>query len=155
MPISAGILLFRRRAGVEVLLVHPGGPFWRRRDKGAWQIPKGLIEPGEAAEEAARREVGEELGIDVVEPLTPLGVLRQAGGKMVEAFALERDVDPATVQSNMVEIEWPRGSGRLVSFPEIDAARWMTVADARQAMLASQQVLLDRLDDLAGGPVGT
>jgi len=74
---------------------------------------------------------------------------------MVEAFALERDVDPATVQSNMVEIEWPRGSGRLVSFPEIDAARWMTVADARQAMLASQQVLLDRLGDLVGGPVGT
>jgi predicted NUDIX family NTP pyrophosphohydrolase len=148
LPTSAGILLFRRAPDPEVLLVHPGGPFWRRRDQGAWQIPKGVIEPGESAETAARREVAEELGIAIVEPLTPLGTLRQAGGKRVEAFALERDFDPATLRSNLVEIEWPKASGRLVRFPEIDAARWMTISQARRAMLASQQVLLDRLAGL-------
>lgn len=145
MQTSAGILLFRRRPGLEVLLVHPGGPFWRRRDQGAWQIPKGLLAPGESAEASARREVAEELGIDIVEPLAPLGTLRQAGGKTVDAFALERDFDPSTLQSNAVELEWPKGSGRLITFPEIDAARWMTIAEARRMMLASQQILLDRL----------
>lgn len=145
MQTSAGILLFRRREGLEVLLVHPGGPFWRQRDQGAWQIPKGLIEPGETAEASARREVAEELGIGIVEPLVPLGPLRQAGGKIVHAFALERDFDPSDLPGNAVELEWPKGSGRVITFPEIDAARWMTTAEARRMMLASQQTLLDRL----------
>ena len=107
MRSSAGILLFRRRDGLEVLLVHPGGPFWRHRDEGAWQIPKGLIEPHESPEAAARREVSEELGIALVEPLLALGSIRQAGGKRVEAFAAERDFDPDDRRCNLVEMEWP------------------------------------------------
>ena len=148
MPTSAGILLFRRRPGLEILLVHPGGPFWRHRDQGAWQIPKGLVEPGETAESAARREASEELGIALADPLVALGMIRQAGGKLVEAFAMEGDFDPATLSSNMVEIEWPSASGRTIRFPEVDAARWFAIADAEQAMLASQVPLIRRLVEL-------
>ena len=145
MRTSAGIVLFRRRPGLEILLVHPGGPFWRRRDQGAWQIPKGLVEPGEATEAAARRELAEELGIEVIDPLIALGSVRQAGGKIVHAFAVERDFDPVGLTSNMVEIEWPPASGRRTRFPEIDAARWFAVADAERAMLASQLPFIERL----------
>jgi predicted NUDIX family NTP pyrophosphohydrolase len=144
MPTSAGILLFRRYP-LEILLVHPGGPFWRRRDQGAWQIPKGLVEPAETPEAAARREVTEELGIEVAGPLIALGSVRQAGGKIVHAFAVERDFDPAGLTSNMVEIEWPPASGRRTRFPEIDAARWFAVAEAERAMLASQLPFIERL----------
>jgi predicted NUDIX family NTP pyrophosphohydrolase len=145
MHSSAGILLFRHKGELEVLLVHPGGPFWRGRDEGAWMIPKGLIEPGETPELAARREVTEELGLTITEPLIDLGSFRQAGGKLVEAFAVERDWDPAALTSNAVTIEWPRGSESNLTFPEVDAARWFSLETARRMMLGSQQVLLDRL----------
>ena len=147
MPVrSAGILIYRpSQAGLEVLLVHPGGPFWRKRDLGVWQIPKGLIEPSEDAEAAARREIKEELGIDVTEPLIALGEVKQAGGKIVVAFATERDVDTDTIVSNTVEIDWPPRSGRKLIVPEIDEARWFGLADVERYILPSQAPLLERL----------
>lgn len=149
---SAGILLHRLRgSGVEVLLVHPGGPFWRGKDIGAWQLPKGEIEPGEDAEAAARREVAEELGIAIDAALAPLGEVRQAGGKIVTAFAAAIDLDAEAIHSTTIEIEWPRGSGRRLTVPEIDAARWLTLAEARRLMLPSQLPFLDRLQALTGG----
>jgi len=143
---SAGILVWRRREGaIEVLLVHPGGPYWRNKDRGAWQIPKGLIEPGEDAEAAAMREVEEELGVKLEGPLVPLGEIRQKGGKYVEAFALEIDLDPAAIRSNRFEIEWPPESGRIRSYPEVDSARWFGIEDAGEMMLESQKALIGRL----------
>lgn len=142
---SAGVLLYRLAPEIEVLLVHPGGPYWRRKDPGAWQIPKGAIDDGEEPEAAARREVEEEIGLALTGRLTPLGEVRQAGGKRVIAFAAERDFDPAGIVSNTFEIEWPPRSGKWAAFPEVDAARWMTMPEARAMMLASQQPLLDHL----------
>jgi predicted NUDIX family NTP pyrophosphohydrolase len=147
-PRSAGVLLYRIAPDLEVLLVHPGGPYWRRRDRGAWQIPKGKIDPGEAAEDAARREAQEEIGLTIAGELQPLGDIRQSGGKWVTGFAAERDFDPAALVSNTFEHEWPPKSGKIVAFPEIDAARWMTLPDARIMMLESQQPFLDRLLDM-------
>ena len=149
---SAGVLFYRRtHAGPLVLLVHPGGPYWRRRDRGAWQIPKGLIGPDESPEAAARREVAEELGLAFADPLEPLGHIRQAGGKWIEAFACERAVDADGIVSNRFEMEWPPRSGRRASFPEVDAARWFTLAEADDAILASQRPLLRRMEaHLAG-----
>jgi predicted NUDIX family NTP pyrophosphohydrolase len=147
---SAGVLLHRRKPALEVLLVHPGGPYWQRKDRGAWQIPKGEIEPGEDPEAAARRETEEELGIVLTGELHPLGELRQAGGKWVTAFTIEQDLDPATIRSNAFEIEWPPRSGTLRSFPEVSTARWLDLEEARQIMLASQCPLLDRLIALVG-----
>ena len=145
---SAGILLYRRQEELpEVLLVHPGGPFWRGKDVGAWQLPKGLIGAHESAIEAARRETEEELGILLNGMPTPLATIRQAGGKVVEAFALEQDLDPAAIASNTFEIEWPPGSGRITSFPEVDAARWLRLDDAEAVMLKSQLPLLGALRD--------
>ena len=144
---SAGILLFRRREGaIEVLLGHFGGPFWAKRDAGAWAIPKGLIEPGESAEEAARREFAEELGTAVEGPLLPLGRIRQSGGKYVAAFAVQGDLDAAAIVSNIFTIEWPKGSGRFRSWPEIDRAGWFGLAEARAKILPSQLRLLDLLE---------
>lgn len=146
---SAGALLYRRQRGMlEVLLVKPGGPYWRGKDVGAWQIPKGLIEPGEDPEMAARREASEELGIELAGALQPLGTLRQAGGKIVTAFAVEQDMDTTRLASNMFTCEWPPRSGRMQSFPEVEAARWMTPAAAAAAILPSQRPLLDWLRDL-------
>lgn len=146
---SAGVLLFRRQeAKLEILLVHPGGPYWRGRDAGAWQIPKGLIEPGEDAAVAARREAEEELGVELCGTLRPLGELRQAGGKLVTAFALEQDLDPATIVSNRFTLEWPPRSGVTRSFPEADAARWLSIEEAGTAMLPSQLPLLEALRKL-------
>lgn len=143
---SAGILLYRFKGGrVEVLLVHPGGPFWRKKDLGAWQIPKGLIELGEDNQVAARREVAEELGTQIDGPLVALGEIRQAGGKVVVAFAAEHDIDAAAVISNMIEIEWPPRTGRKFAVPEVDEARWFSLDEARRYMLESQAPLLDRL----------
>jgi predicted NUDIX family NTP pyrophosphohydrolase len=142
---SAGVLLYRLAPEIEVLLVHPGGPYWRRKDRGAWQIPKGAIDPGEQPEAAARREVAEEIGLELAFDLIPLGEIRQAGGKYVIAFAAEHDFDPATLVSNTFELEWPPKSGKTAAFPEIDGARWMEIPEAREMMLASQQPLLDRL----------
>ena len=118
--------------------MHPGGPFWRKKDVGAWQIPKGELEPGEEPTAAARREVAEELGAEVDVPLMSLGEVRQAGGKQVLAYAAAFDIDPDAMVSNMVEIEWPHRSGRKIMIPEIDAARWLPIEQAREVMLASQ-----------------
>ncbi|MBA3941559.1 MAG: NUDIX hydrolase [Sphingopyxis sp.] len=145
-PGSAGIIFCRRSAdGTRVLLVHPGGPYWRNREKGGWQIPKGAIEPGETPLAAACREAEEELGIAVSGPAEPLGSIRQAGGKAVAVFAREQEVDISSLVSNDFLLEWPPRSGRRRSFPEIDVARWLTLAEAEEVMLASQRPLLARL----------
>ena len=151
MPnISAGILMYRHRGSdVVVLLVHPGGPFWRNRDLGAWSIPKGELDDGEDAEAAARREFREELGIEVTGPLCPLGDIRQRSGKIVHAFALEGDLDVDAVRSNTVAVEWPPRSGRTIPVPEVDSAAWFDLPLARKKILASQRSLLERLETLA------
>ena len=145
-PLSAGILLFRQRDQVEVLLIKPGGPFWRNKDAGAWMIPKGMVEPGEASVEAALREFEEETGTRLSSVPFPLATVKQAGGKLVEAFAVEGDLDAAAIRSNEFEVEWPPRSGRRQSFPEVAEARWMSLAEARQLMLPSQLPLLDALE---------
>jgi len=138
--------------GLRVLLAHPGGPFWRNRDEGAWTVPKGEAGAGEAPEHVARREFEEELGAAVTGPLTPLGSLRQSGGKWVEAFAIEGEFDVGSLRSNEFPLEWPPRSGRIVSFPEVDRAAWFTLAEARRRILPGQQVLLDRLQALLDLP---
>jgi predicted NUDIX family NTP pyrophosphohydrolase len=146
-PLSAGILLFRRQAGeTEVLLVKPGGPFWRNKDAGAWMIPKGMVEPGETCVEAALREFEEEVGVKIAAVPFPLGRVRQAGGKAVEAFAVEGDLDCTSITSINFEMEWPPRSGARQSFPEVEEARWMTMNDARSLMLPSQLPILDALE---------
>ncbi|MGN6513330.1 MAG: NUDIX domain-containing protein [Lysobacteraceae bacterium] len=143
---SAGILLYRRAAaGPEVLLGHPGGPFWRHRDHGAWTIPKGGIDAGESAEQAALREFEEETGVRPDGAPRALGSIRQRGGKVVEAFALEGDFDPAGLRSIEFEMEWPPRSGRLARFPELDRVAWFTLEDAAVRILAGQAPLLARL----------
>ena len=146
-PHSAGILLFRQRGGMtEVLLIKPGGPFWKNKDAGAWMIPKGMVEPGEAAAEAALREFEEETGTRLTAVPFPLATVRQAGGKQVEAFALEGDLDAAAIRSIEFEVEWPPRSGRRHSYPEAEEARWMSLPEARELMLPSQLPLLDALE---------
>ncbi|WP_116090534.1 NUDIX domain-containing protein [Sphingomonas crusticola] len=149
---SAGILLYRRGSnGLEVLLVHPGGPFWRRKDAGAWQIPKGKIDEGEELLEAALREFEEELGVSPTGTARPLGRVRQAAGKLVDAFALEGDLDADAIASTNFEMEWPPKSGAMRSFPEVDRAAWFTMAEAREKMLVSQRPLLDQLEEQLNG----
>jgi len=144
---SVGILLYKRREGrISVLLVHPGGPFWRRKDLAAWSIPKGERVAGENPETTARREFAEELGSAPAGPLTSLGKVRQSGGKQVEAFAMEGDFDVDRLSSNSFQMEWPPRSGRLQSFPEVDQAAWFTLPVARQKIHRGQQPLLDRLE---------
>lgn len=151
-PHSAGILLFRRGSGaIEVLLVKPGGPFWRNKDVGAWMIPKGGLERGETALEAAMREFVEETGAAIPGEPFYLARVRQAGGKSVEAFAAEGDFDIATLQSTYFELEWPPRSGRRDRFPEVVEARWMTFDEARKMMLQSQLPLLDALEAKIAG----
>ena len=151
-PRSAGILLFRQRGDrTEVLLIKPGGPFWRNKHVGVWMIPKGMVEPGEAAAEAALREFEEETGTKLTAVPFPLATVRQAGGKMVEAFALEGDVDPAAIRSIEFEVEWPPRSGRRQSYPEADEARWMSLDEARALMLPSQLPLIDALEAKLSG----
>ena len=145
--VSAGILLYRRRpSGLEVLLAHPGGPFWRGRDTGAWTIPKGLVAPGEALLDAARRELREETGLVPEGPFLPLGSVRQKAGKTVHAWACEGDADPATVTSNTTTIEWPRGSGRRITYPEVDRCGWFALEVAREKLNPAQSELLGRLE---------
>jgi predicted NUDIX family NTP pyrophosphohydrolase len=149
--LSAGILMWRRRpGGIEVLLGHFGGPIWARKDAGAWAIPKGLVEEGEAPEAAARREFEEELGSRPQGALTALGRIRQKSGKYVEAFALEGDLDAGAIVSNSFTLEWPPRSGRFQSFPEVDRARWFTIPEARAMILPSQAPILDSLEDQLG-----
>lgn len=146
---SAGILLFRRGGGeVEFLLIHPGGPFWRRKDAGAWSIPKGQIEDEEEPRACAIRELEEELGpapeLDP-EQLIELGSIRQRAGKVVDAWAAEADFDPATLDSNTFSMEWPPRSGNEQEFPEVDRAEWFDPEAARLKILPAQAELLDRL----------
>jgi len=144
--------LMYRRVGskLEVLLAHPGGPYWRRKDDGAWSIPKGEMNAGEEAVDAARREFTEETGVALTEPLEPLGEIRQRGGKRVLAFAVEGDVDVQSIRSNSFEIEWPPKGGRMQTFPEIDRAEWFDLPAAHAKILESQRPLLDRLAELVG-----
>jgi predicted NUDIX family NTP pyrophosphohydrolase len=147
--LSAGILLHRRRGdAVEVLLVHPGGPFWRGRDEGAWMIPKGLVEEGEEPLDCALREFEEELGSRPAGTPVALCRIRQKGGKWVEAFALEGDLDTDAIAGNLFEVEWPPKSGQRQSFPEVDRAAWFTLAEARGKILPSQAPILDALEAL-------
>ena len=146
---SAGILLYKRSGGeLLVLLAHPGGPFWQKRDYGAWTIPKGEFDAGETPEDAARREFREELGVEAVGTLQPLGEIIQKGGKRVIAFALEGDFDSAALRSNTFEIEWPPRSGRKQAFAEVDRVEWMALPVAREKLLPGQVALLDRLASL-------
>jgi predicted NUDIX family NTP pyrophosphohydrolase len=143
---SAGLLLFRRRgAGVEILLAHPGGPLWARKDDGAWTIPKGLIDEGEEPLAAAVRECQEELGVLVSGEFLPLSPLAQPGGKLVLAWAVESDFDPQTLTSNTFEMEWPPRSGRRQAFPEVDRAEWFPPQAARQKILRGQAPFIDEL----------
>ncbi len=146
---SAGILLYRRRAdGLEVLLVHPGGPFWAKKDAGAWSIPKGLCDPDEDPEAAARREFAEEVGAVPDGSLVPLGGYKQPGGKTVLAFALEGEFDPETLVSNTFPMEWPPRSGRTITVPEVDRAGWFGMDAAREKLLTGQRPILDALRQL-------
>jgi predicted NUDIX family NTP pyrophosphohydrolase len=147
---SAGLLLHRVRDGKpEVLLVHPGGPFWKRRDAGAWSIPKGEIEEGEVAVDVARREFREELGQDPpAGELVSIGSTRQAGGKVVHAWIARGDFDPDRIASVTFKMEWPPRSGNMREFPEVDVAGWFDLDSARQKMVPAQTVFLDRLTEV-------
>lgn len=151
---SAGIVLFRRSGGgpIEVLLVHPGGPFWSRRDAGAWSIPKGEVDPGEDERACALRELAEETGtvFDAAEDeLIALGEVRQRGGKVVAAWALEGDLDAEAIRSSTFELQWPPRSGRMQTFPEVDRAAWLALDAAREKLLPAQAPFLDRLGEIA------
>jgi predicted NUDIX family NTP pyrophosphohydrolase len=144
---SAGLLLYRRHdSAIEVFLVHPGGPFWAKKDMGAWSIPKGQYAEDEEPLAAARREFQEETGFPAPDHAIALGELTQAGGKIVTAWAAEGDCDPAQLVSNRCEIEWPPRSGRKIEIPEVDRAAWFTLDDARRSILPSQQPFLERLE---------
>lgn len=149
---SAGLLMYRRsRGNLEVLLVHPGGPFWMKKDLGAWSIPKGEYAAGEEPLTAATREFQEETGLVVTGPFRPLAPIRQPGGKIVDAWAFEGDCDAGALTSNNFSLEWPPGSGRMQEFPEVDRAGWFSIEDARRKILRGQTGFLD---ELASGSPG-
>lgn len=145
---SAGILMYRRKPSLEVFLVHPGGPFWTKKDLGAWSIPKGEHEEGEDAEEAARREFQEETGFLIQGKLLELGVLKQTGGKIVSAWAVEGDCNPGDLRSNTFMIEWPPRSKRMAEFAEVDRGEWFSPEEARLKILKGQLLFIDRLLEL-------
>ena len=149
---SAGLVVWRRNAAtIEVLLVHPGGPFWARKDDAAWSIPKGEIDdPSDVPLDVAVREFGEELGIEppAVENAIPLGEVRQAGGKVVTAWAVEGDADVSHISSSTFEMEWPPRSGRVSAFPEVDRAGWFSLDEARVRLHMGQRALIERLVDV-------
>ena len=150
---SAGLLVYRRGdGGIEVLLVHPGGPYWAKRDDGAWSLPKGEFDPGEDPLEVAVREFAEEIGSEPPDPAdaVSLGALRQPSGKVVSAWALEGDLDVTEIRSNTFEMEWPPRSGRNQGFPEVDRAGWFDLPAARRKLLPGQVGFLDRLEELLG-----
>ncbi|NLT36303.1 MAG: NUDIX domain-containing protein [Gaiellales bacterium] len=152
---SAGILLYRQSAQPwEVMLVHPGGPLWAKRDTGAWSVPKGEMEPGEEPQAAAVREFREETGVGVHGDFLPLHPVRYSSGKMVHAWAVQMDLDPARVKSNEFELQWPPRSGRYISVPEVDRAGWFSLDQARLKIVPAQAPLLDELESLlsASGP---
>jgi predicted NUDIX family NTP pyrophosphohydrolase len=143
---SAGLLLFRGSANtLEVFLVHPGGPFWAKKDDGAWSIPKGKFSEDEDALSAAIREFEEETGSPITGDFLPLDPAKQQGGKVVYAWAVAGDLDPSSVRSNMFEMEWPPGSGQRREFPEVDRAGWFDLPTARRKILSGQAPLLDQL----------
>jgi predicted NUDIX family NTP pyrophosphohydrolase len=149
--ISAGLLLFRRSHGkLEVFLVHPGGPFWKDKDAGAWSIPKGLVDAEEEPLAAACREFQEETGFVATGPFIPLGSIQQKAGKVVQTWAFEGDADPEKITSNIARVELPRGSSRFVEFPEIDRASWFSPKIAREKLNAAQAELIDRLEVALG-----
>ena len=154
MPVrrSAGLLVYRLREGeLEVFLVHPGGPFWRNKDDGAWSLPKGEYTDGEDALAAAVREFGEETGMTIAGEFEPLRPVRQAGGKIVTAWAIAGDFDAAAVHSNTFTMEWPPRSGTARAFPEVDRGGWFTLAEARRKLLAGPRPLLDELASIVAG----
>ena len=151
---SAGLLLFRRKSQLEVLLVHPGGPFWAKRDVGVWSIPKGEYPESEHPLTAARREVQEETGFTPDGDFLPLGEVKQAGGKRVTAWAVECDFDAAAIRSNTFQLEWPPKSGKFREFPEIDRAAWLSLAEAQKKIMPTQAAFLARLAELLGLPFG-
>jgi predicted NUDIX family NTP pyrophosphohydrolase len=145
---SAGILLYRWTAGtLEVFLVHPGGPFWKNKDAGCWTIPKGEFENAEPALDAAKREFREETGFALKGHFQALSPVRQKGGKRIFAFALSGDLDPSTIVSNTFELEWPRHSGKLRQFPEVDKGGWFTLPAAREIINPAQIALLEELEE--------
>jgi predicted NUDIX family NTP pyrophosphohydrolase len=148
MTTSAGLLMYRRTPDgvLQVLLAHPGGPFWRNKDDGAWTLPKGEYEAPEEALAAARREFAEETGFDAPGPYLPLGEVKQKSGKRVAAWAFRGDCDPAALRCNSFEVEWPPKSGKRQSFPEIERAAWFALDEARAKILPAQRELLDRLE---------
>lgn len=149
---SAGLLMYRRSKGcLEVFLVHPGGPFWANKDLAAWSIPKGEYESAEYALDAAKREFHEETGLVPQGAFIEIGSIKQSGGKLVTAWAVEGDFDPSHLVSNTCSIEWPPGSGRWNEFPEVDRGSWFSISDARERILKMQQSFLDRLSDALGG----
>jgi predicted NUDIX family NTP pyrophosphohydrolase len=151
---SAGLVLYRvRDSALEVLLVHPGGPFWAAKDSGAWTIPKGEVEPEEDQLAAARREFEEELGFSSRGEFTPLGTITQKAGKVVQAWAFEGDCDPARIKSNSFTIEWPPRSGKQQAFPEVDRAAFFGIEEARRKINPAQVELLSRLQEIVTGRV--
>jgi predicted NUDIX family NTP pyrophosphohydrolase len=147
---SAGLLLYRyAKSGLEVLLVHPGGPFWAKRDEGAWSIPKGEFDDAEDPLAAAQREFREETGVTVSGEFQALAPIRQAGGKVVYAWIAQIDLDPSAIKSNTFSIEWPPRTGKKREFPEIDRAEWFAIDSARRKILKSQAALLDQLQQIA------
>ena len=149
--LSAGILLYRKRkTGIEVLIVHPGGPFWAKKDEGAWSIPKGEYTEGEDPLTVAKREFYEETGSKVSGPCLELTAAKQPSGKIIRAWALEGDIDVSSIRSNSFSMEWPPKSGRLQSFPEIDRALWCGLTAAKEKILTGQRVFLDELEERIG-----
>lgn len=142
---SAGILMYRHKPSLEVFLVHPGGPFWAKKDLGAWSLPKGEYQPGEDPQKAALREFQEETGFSVQGELWELGTLKQTGGKIVSAWALEGDCNPEDLRSNTCRIEWPPRSKRMMEIAEVDRGAWFSSEEARVKILKSQLPFLDRL----------
>jgi len=143
---SAGVLLYRlKNKALEVLLVHPGGPFWKNKDAGSWSIPKGEFLPGENALDAAKRELQEEIGIAFDGHFIELSPVKQKSGKFVYAWALEADIDPHNIHSNNFEIEWPPRSGKIQQFPEIDKGEWFSASEGKQKIIGAQSVLIDEL----------
>jgi predicted NUDIX family NTP pyrophosphohydrolase len=148
--ISAGLLLYRRRGELEVFLVHPGGPFWAKKDAAAWSLPKGEIAEGEDPLDTAKREFTEETGFPIDGEFRQLTPVKQAGGKIVQAWAIEADCDAAQIRSNLFSLEWPPKSGKTQQFPEVDRAAWFNIPAARQRIHPAQSGFLDQLTSLLG-----